>query len=418
MQRFRNGLLDLWDALLGRKRIPRNPDDAWTYTEQVGRETGELESHDGAAADTATTMHPVRQFLIGFVTARIANLTRRLGRRLSKVKAASKRHEAKAEQHGSTSGVQAGSPARGVFDFFASRVVTYLLTYGLTIWVLELTGMLTSSVAFETALGQVRIPLSVAAGAILLLAGHVAGHLIHAAKDDRNARRSYLIGAAIVLVTGTVAVAWLGTGRDANTGAVERFAEAGGLRNEASRLDDRAADLLRPLPNALAEETGSEASAEDRRAADELNREAEQMRRQARQLDADARGERTLSFLVPVQLLGLVVGCAGGFFFAGAAPLRKQRVASRHRRRAEVLKAKANGIQGEVASLEREEFGWAIACHANAEHSRRVARGSIKPDQTVSGTDEADLIRRMVAAIRATNGAGDSSHVPDPEEKA
>lgn len=277
--------------------------------------------------------------------------------------------------------------------------------------------MLTSSVAYETALGQIRIPMSVAAGAILLLAGHASGHLLDTARKNRDARRGYLIGAAIVLATGVLAVGWLGTGRDANTGAVERFDEAGGLRSEASRLDHRADDLLRPLPEALSEEPSSEASAADRRAAGDLRREAEQMRRQARRLDAEARGERTLSFLIPVQLLGLAVGCAGGFFFAGAAPIREQRRASRHRRRAETSKVKANGIQGEIDSLEREEGGWALACHANADHHRRVARGSITPDQTGSGTDEADFIRRMIAAIRATNGTGDPSHTPDPEGK-
>lgn len=418
MRRLRDSLLNLWDRLLKRqRRIPRNPDEAWAYTERVGRETGELESQGGATADAATAMRPVIQFLAGFVTARIANLTRRLDRRLNKVKAASERHEAKAGQHGSMGGAQAGSPVRGVFDFFASRVLTYLLTYGLTIWLLEATGMLTSSVAYETALGQIRIPMSVAAGAILLLAGHASGHLLDTARKNRDARRGYLIGAAIVLATGVLAVGWLGTGRDANTGAVERFDEAGGLRSEASRLDHRADDLLRPLPEALSEEPSSEASAADRRAAGDLRREAEQMRRQARRLDAEARGERTLSFLIPVQLLGLAVGCAGGFFFAGAAPIREQRRASRHRRRAETSKVKANGIQGEIDSLEREEGGWALACHANADHHRRVARGSITPDQTGSGTDEADFIRRMIAAIRATNGTGGPSHVPDPEGK-
>lgn len=413
---MRAALRDLWNALLGRQRIPRNPDEAWAYTERVGRETGELELHDGATADAATAMHPVRLFLVGFVTARIANLTRRLDRRLTKVKAASERHEAKAGQHGSTDGAQAGSPVGGAFDFFASRVLTYLLTYGLTIWLLEATGMLTSSVAYETALGEVRIPLSVAAGAILLLAGHVAGHLIHIATSNRDARRGrgYLIGAAIVLATGVVAVAWLGTGRDANTGAVERFGEAGDLRSEASRLDSRADDLLRPLPEALSEEP-LEASAEDGRAAGDLHREAEQMRHQARQLDAEAREERTLSFLIPVQLLALAVGTVAGFFFAGAAPIREQRTASRHRRRAEASKVKADGIKGEIHSVWREESGWAIVSQANAEHNRRVARRSITPDQTSSGVDEADLIRHMIAAVQSTNG--DSSHVPNPEKE-
>lgn len=431
-------LRDIWSTLLGRRRIPRDHDSLWEHSEETGREIGELEAKQRTSDLRATgpalvEEHPAVRVVRGVVEARIAYLSQRVAKRFHRIEAKERQHNLTGERHeqrASDLREQRPSvePKARAIDPLVSRVLSYLLSFGLVVWVLEASGMWTSLAAYDATLGPIRIPMSLAAGAVLALAGHGAGHLLRSALADHKVRPGLLAGAGIVLAVGILTVISLGIGRDANTKAADRFREVGTLEHEASQLDRRAADLLEPLPGSPAEEPGQEPSAEDRRTAEGLHLEAERTRRQAQRLDAKARDDRTLSFFALIQILGLAVGAVGGFFFAGAAPVREykqltrragreERKALRHHGHAETWRAKADDIRAKVGRLVIEEHSWGDADLGHHEQVRLVARGFPAPAWAGSRTDLSahlpDLINRAIKPADM-NGA-DPSHVSDPQ---
>jgi len=398
--------------------MPRNHDDLYRYAGTAGDDLGQLEKQAGSPL---TGDPPVVEIAGGLTKARIANFSQRFAKRLKRLQAKAQRRGRKAEMHEAAAAESRAllpdvePMTHAVIDFFASRVWVYLAGFGLVVLVLEATGMLTSLVSYEAALGSLRLPMSLAAGAILVGAGHGAGHLIHSALDLKGrARVGYLTGAGVVLLIGIVTVAWLGTGRDANTKAADDFAAVGVLQGEALRLDGRAEEMLRPLPDAAAGERLPEPSAQDQRAATALQQEASQKREQAARLDTEARDERTLSFFAPVQVLGLAVGAIGGFFFAAAAPTREhrrqtkraqrsERRAVRYRGRQDVTSAKAADIEAAVGRLGEEEDGWREVSLGHHEQRRLLAR---ERDAVGSSRAEFDVRSVVLRALDAPNRNG------------
>ena len=430
-----NRFLDFWNALLGRKRLPRNHDELFSYGEKAGRGVGELEKGGKLLGGDP----PVVQVVDGEVEARAAHFGQRKGKRLNRTEAKGKRHTRKAKRHEKIANDARGERVsteptpRLVVDFFVSRVWLYLLSIGLFVWLLETTGMLTSLISYEAVLGPIRFPMSIAAGAILVGAGHGAGHLLHSALENRAARLGYLLGTAAVLLIGFITVVSLGIGRDANTAAADRFHAVGTLQAEATRLDGRAEELLQPLPGLPAEDGGQPVSSEDRHTAKLLRGEAQDKRRQANRLDAEARDERTLDFFAPIQVLGLAVGTIAGFFFAGAAPLREyrrltaradrhDRRAVRHRGRAERWEAKVADIKAAIGRMVHEEFGLGKVVLGHHEQTRLTARGStevttaasqIDPDEVLTWVLDPVNRQPEIPAAKSENGDGDPERIAD-----
>ncbi len=413
------GLLgSIWSALTGRERVPRTHDELFRYAGSAGDSVGRIE---GQAGQPLTGDPPIVEVAAGLVKARIASISQRLARKLKRLLAKADRQARKAERHEAVAKeARAQLPevepmTHAVIDFFASRVWIYLAGFVLIVLTLEATGMLTSLISYEAVLGRLRLPMSLAAGAILVGAGHGAGHLIHSSLGGSpRARAGYLGGAAAVLLIGVVAVAWLGSGREVNSKAADDFAAVGVLEGEAGSLDGRAEDLLKPIPEAIDGKPLPKPSAEDRKAAHQLQRQANTKRREAALLDAQARDERTFSFFIPVQILGLAVGAIGGFFFAAAAPTREhrrltgrarrsERRATRHRGRELTARAKAVDVEAAVGRLGEEEDGWREVSLGHHEQRRLLAR---KGDASIPRRAAFDIDERILRALDAPNRNG------------
>jgi hypothetical protein len=257
--------------------------------------------------------------------------------------------------------------------------------------------------------------MSLAAGAILVGAGHGAGHLIHSALDARGrGRAAYFGSAAAVLVIGMIAVIALTNGRDANTKAADDFTAVGIIQGEALRLDQRAEDLLAPPVSLEVGEKLPQPSPQDRKLAERLQGEANAKRKRATRLEAQARDERTLSFIGPLQILGLAVGAVGGFFFAAAAPVREyrrliriatrsERRAGKCNRRATKATAKAADVEAAVGRLGDEEDGWREVSLGHHEQQRLLARGI---DMARRERTRFDMQEQVIRALDAPNREG------------
>ncbi|HKO39310.1 MAG TPA: hypothetical protein VJU14_13180 [Solirubrobacterales bacterium] len=420
----------LWAGLLGRERLLRSHDDLYGYASAAGTELGNLEQQ----IDELPGDPPVVEVADGLVKARVANLGQKIAKRLKRLDGKAARYAGKAELH-ENAAIETREQlpdvepmTHAVIDFFTSRVWIYLTGFVLVVLVLEAAGMDTSLISYETVLGDLRIPMSLAAGAILVGAGHGAGHLIHSALEARGrTRTAYLAAAGGVLLIGVVTVISLGAGRDANTKAADDFASVGVLRTEALRLDSRAEDLLQPLPEPRGGEPLPEPSPQDRRQAEGLQAEAVEKREAATRLDAEARDERTLGFFAAVQVLGLAVGAIGGFFFAAAAPTREHRRLTKRARRSErravryrgretAVKAKAEDVEAAFGRLVEEENGWRLVSLGHHEQRRVMARGKSAGQSSRSPLDLNDMILRNLDTPNR-NGSNGPAPVAGAGEK-
>ena len=420
----------LWAGLFGRERLLRSHDDLYGYADATGTELGNLERTTNELQGDP----PVVEVADGLVRARVANLGQKIAKRLKRLHGKARRFKRKAELHEAAAAETRGQlpdvepMTHAVIDFFASRVWIYLIGFVLVVLVLEAAGMDTSLMSYETVLGELRIPMSLAAGAILVGAGHGAGHLIHSALEaEGRTRTAYLVVAGGVLLLGVVTVISLGAGRDANTKAADDFTSVGVLRTEALRLDSRAEELLQPLPDTREGEPLPQPSAQDRRLAGGLQDEAAEKREAATKLDAEARDERTLGFFAAVQVLGLAVGAIGGFFFAAAAPTREHRRLTKRARRSErravryrgretAVTAKAEDVEAAFGRLVEEENGWRLVSLGHHEQRRVMARGKSTGRFSPSPDDLNDLILRNIDTPNR-NGSHGEEPVAGAEEK-
>ncbi|HZO06715.1 MAG TPA: hypothetical protein VFB52_10025 [Solirubrobacterales bacterium] len=425
----------IWSGIRGRSRVPRDHDQLWRHGEAEGAELGRQEGAQARGGEHALVdPAPTEAVIKGVVAARIATIGQRVARRYNRLLARADQWKRRGDRRVKRAKVLREArpevePRARAIEPFVARTLAYLASFGIVVVILETAGMWTSLEAFEGMIGWLRTPLSIAAGAVLALAGHVIGHLLAAAVEERSLRRGLISGALAVVVIGALAVVWLGVGRDANLRANDSFEQVGKLEATASQLDREANNLLRPTAVPLDGEEVIRPSVADRKAAARLNSQAETVRAKAAELGSDARDERTLDFFAMVQILGLAVGAVGGYFFAGAAPVREfkrltgkagreDRRASRRYKRSARWQAKADDVVAKVGRLVDAESAWGAADIARFQETRLITRG-YPAGSWRSGTftkeDLAELLTRTVTPadkngsrpVRSTDSEGE-----------
>jgi hypothetical protein len=416
--------MTFWEAalrLLGRKgNRPMSPDEEWPYAGETGRALGALDKgrpetddtagdhRDGAVGEPAGGT-PYDEHCEGEVLARGSVRSKRQLKHLARTgakgesnKNRARNHHKVAEEHKAT---RPENVRPGTLDLFVSSPLLYVASYASVIVVLETTGMLASLVAFDATLGRLRDVMSVAAGGILLLAGHSIGKLVHKATQGNNAR-GYLAGAMIVALLAFGAIGQLAPGRDRNIEASAQLRQAGELRANASELEAKAARLEAPKP-VRARRQGTPPSRQDRRAAGDLRRRADVARQDAAALEAAGRKKRTLAFFLTVQALGLGVGGVGGFFFASGSETReylkrtrkawfRERRAAWRDGRALKFHAKARDAVGRVRLIVVEEIGWVMSSHGEFLRRYAEARGSARSLPAPLRLDPDEITLRIV----------------------
>ena len=378
---------------------------------------------------------PTGAVVRGVVDGRTASIGQRFARRLNRLLAKAARWQRRGERRAARAENLRDArpdvePEGRAIEPFVSRTLIYLATFGLVVLTLEGAGMWTSLSAYDGLIGSYRIPMSIAAGAILTLAGHGIGHLLSSAVEERRLRLALLAGAVTVLLAGVLTVISLGAGRDANTRAADRFAQVGKLEGRAQKLEREAKDLREPAPTLPGAET-PEPTPRELHEAEGLSQKAEGLQRKAEQVEEDAREERTLGFFAWIQILGLGVGAIGGYYFACAAAVREykrltskagreDRRASRRFSWAERWQAKADDVMAKVGRLVLEETAWGEAVFGRFEEVRLKARGFSASSRSHpwQGRSESDLQDDIARAIRPVdlNGGGPIETTKSEEE--
>ncbi len=281
-----------------------------------------------------------------------------------------------------------------VFDPLVSRVLFYLLTFGLAVGILETVGTYSSLVVFDGTLGQFRILLSVASGVILALCGHACGHSFFTAVKAEGLVKRLLFGLASALVAvAIIAVSWTGLDRSANEESRALGKQAAVLIAEGGRLESVAKGLEGPQLQFDKAEKPTKASL--KRAA-QLRRDAAQLRGKAARAEAKSGSVRSLNFLAGIQCLGLAVGIVGGWLFAEAAPLREGRL----RGRAAALRARIESIVLDERGAAGEAYGHWLAMMATE-----------GVDLVEYGLPKFDVARHIVPELQLTVSNGDGHTV-------
>ncbi|NLT07367.1 MAG: hypothetical protein GXY03_13810 [Solirubrobacterales bacterium] len=395
-------MLGFFRQLTGAGTMPFGHHSIWGFSGDAGDRHGSLAGTDDLQDS------PLDEYFAGMVTARSARRARRPLRLYRKHKARADSRSRIAEARGPEAIVDR-APRRAaqdeteaayasrhpVLDFFVSSPLIYLLSYGVVVFALEAAGMLTSLVAFDHTLGEFRVPMALAAGAILVLAGHGIGHLLHEARSEQSRTKLALAAAvAVVLVTGLWTIAALGSGRDSNMEAADLIATSGTLTERADELNDEADELVgsRGQPQRALRGVPARARQQARR----LRRRAGRLERRAASLGTNARETRTLGFFVAVQSLGLVVGALGGYLWAGGGLIRDHRTRRRFERLAHRSRAKAGRHRDSVRLVVEEECGLAHACHGAYTTRFYASRESVAKLVPWLGVDADEVLGRLL----------------------
>jgi hypothetical protein len=397
-----------------RRRIPLSPQRAWDYAGAAGSAggaEGAAEGVDAVVSGAATSRTAVRgrRHLkrIGRLRAKAAHLRERVG-------------DVDEEDRENLRGGRFSGP----LDPFVRSFLSYAASSIAVVGVLETTGMLSSLAAFDATLGFLRIPMAIAAGGILVLAGHVIGDFAETAVRQRNLRKALLAAAVAILACGAIAIAQMGSAREANLGAASDLSTASTLRASSRSLESKADRLDTPLPGRTRGRV-LPVRPHDKEAARRLRRQGLAMSQRADRLEGAAREHRTLLFFIAVQALGLAVGSAGGYLFARAAPARAAATAGRCDARARRADARADDRRARVVRIAIEEYGYAVAEGGHYGVSRAlagVAQTPVTPtfnpeavvDRLIADRGGTPLVNTKAAggARKGTsNGHGDSRRV-------
>jgi hypothetical protein len=273
-----------------------------------------------------------------------------------------------------------GARSGKFFDPLVSRVIVYVLSFGAFVTILESTGTYATLSVFDGVLKEFQAPLAIASGVILFLSGHSCGHLLFSAvKAEKLAKTISFAVAAALIAAAVIAIAWTGFNRSANEEARSGIDQSSELAAQAGRLESDAKELETAKPRASEDvERPSQASL---RQAEKLREDAKDLRATAIDLEQEALSRRSLDFLAGIQLVGFIVGIAGGWLFSEATPLRIARMRSR----AAKIGAHVNSVVEDEASAAGEAYG---------HFQSRLALNGV--DISIWGAPDFELERRLL----------------------